>query len=47
MLIDKIESNQPFEKRVMNFYDPTIQEIYRECEPSILEKIKKTEEGFL
>jgi thymidylate synthase len=41
-LIDKIESDQPFEKRVMSFYDETIQEIYHECESSILEKIKST-----
>lgn len=46
MLINKIEANQPFEKRVYNFNDPTIQDMYTECEESILEKIKKTEEGF-
>lgn len=45
-LIDKIESNQPFEKRIYNFYDETIQQMYKECEPTILEKIKKTEEGM-
>lgn len=39
MLIRKIESGQPFEKRVLNFYDTEIQEMYHECESSILEKI--------
>lgn len=46
MLIDKIDSGQPFEKRVWNFHDEMVQEMYHECENSILEKIKKTEEGF-
>jgi thymidylate synthase len=46
-LIDKIESNQPFEKRVWNFYDESIQEIYKECENNILEKIKQTELDFV
>lgn len=46
LLIDKIEANQPFEKRVYNFNDPTIQEMYTECEQSILDKIKVTEDGF-
>lgn len=46
MLIDKIEAGQPFEKRIWNFHDETIQEMYHECENSILEKIKKTEDGF-
>lgn len=45
-LISKIESNQPFEKRTMNFYDPIIQEMYHSCEDSIRENIRKTEEGF-
>lgn len=38
-LISKIESGQPFEKRVMNFYDETIQEMYKSCENFILNKI--------
>lgn len=39
MLIRKIESGQPFEKRVLNFYDTEIQEMYQECEADILKKI--------
>lgn len=46
MLIDKIENNLPFEKRVMNFYDDYIQEMYKECESAILQKIKDTESNF-
>jgi thymidylate synthase len=40
-LIDKIETNQLFEKRVWNFNDETVQEMYRECEVSIREKIRQ------
>jgi thymidylate synthase len=46
MLINKIDANLPFEKRVYNFYDPIIQEMYTECESLILDKIKVTEDGF-
>jgi len=46
LLIDKIDNGLPFDKRVMNFYDPIVQEMYTECEQSILDKIKQTEEGF-
>lgn len=35
-----------FEDRVFNFYDPDIQEIYREAEAPILEKIRRVEAGF-
>lgn len=39
-LITKILNGQPFSKRVMDFYNPDIQEMYHECENKILEKIK-------
>lgn len=45
-LIDKIDAGQPFENRVYNFRDVEIQEMYNECVPMILEKIKETENGF-
>jgi thymidylate synthase len=37
-LFDRIATST-FEDRVYNFYDPDIQEMYRECEPDILKKI--------
>jgi len=46
MLIDKIDAKLPFEKRTMNFYDDYVQEMYTECEPMILQKIKNTEANF-
>lgn len=46
MLIDKIESGQPFDKRVYNFNDPDIQLMYGECVPDILKKIEETEKNF-
>lgn len=39
-LINKIDNKEPFEKRILNFYSEDIQEMYHECEPAILEKIK-------
>jgi thymidylate synthase len=45
-LIDKIESGAPFAKRVFNFQDPNIQEMYHECEAGILAKIQKTEQDM-
>lgn len=40
-LINKIENRHPFENRVYNFRDETIQEMYNGCEGAIIEKVKK------
>lgn len=39
MLISKISAGLPFEKRVLNFHSEEIQEMWKESEKSILEKI--------
>ena len=44
MLFSRLDGTR-FEDRIYNFWDPTIQEIYREAEPHIMEKIKKYDES--
>jgi thymidylate synthase len=39
-LINKVDAGQPFDKRVINFWDETTQEIYIESEKSIQNKIE-------
>ena len=46
LLISKIQNGLPFEKRVMCFYDDVIQEMWIECEQSIIDKIKTMNEKY-
>lgn len=43
--ISKLNSTT-FDERVLNFFDPDIQEMYKECEKDILEKIENTKKSF-
>jgi thymidylate synthase len=40
-LVARIRKHEPFSKRVFNFFDPTIQEIYQEAEAAVQKKIER------
>jgi len=44
-LFDRMATSK-FEDRVYNFYDPDIQEMYHECEESIIKKIQDKSDEF-
>ena len=43
--INRLRSSN-FEDRVLNFHDPDIQEMYHECEPTVLQKFEDVKKSF-